>query len=117
MICLLASGYIGFQNFTVVESYLDPVLEMMVDDEAKTKIAKMAEPESDWMDTVKDIGEMLAPLIPIYLSRRKRKTLDDEVADVAEKMGVSPKTIRGKLGLGDRRRAKKKTTNTRRKKD
>jgi hypothetical protein len=116
-LCLMASGYVGWQNFGIVEPYIDPVIEMIEHDSVKSKVYEMKEPERDWVDIGMKVGEMVLPLIPAYIARRRRKTLDDEIADVAEKMGVSPKTVRGKLGLGDRRKKQSTTNNTRRKKD
>lgn len=88
------SGYLGYSNF----------IEMDL---------------GDYVDIAIKIGQTLSPFIAPALASRKRtnkqgeiKTLDDDIGDVAMHLGVSPAFVKGKLGLGDRR---KKQTTTKRK--
>lgn len=85
--------------------------------------ARPPEPEEkdDYVDLVVKIGETLAPLLAPFLAARKRKdkkggikTLDDDIGDIAVHLGVSKAFVRGRLGLGDRRKKQNGTTNKRR---
>ena len=81
--------------------------------------------ETDYIDLIIKLGETISPLlIPYLASKRKKKepdghirTLDDDIGDVATRMGVPKSFIRGKLGLGDRRKAQARTKRKRRSTD
>lgn len=96
VIAVALSGYIGYSNFLSVN--LD-----------------------DYVDLILKIVQTLAPLGAPYLASRTRKdkkgeikTLDEDLRDVAEHLGVSKAFIRGKLGLGDMRKKQSRTVHKRR---
>jgi len=73
-------------------------------------------------DWIKLILESVLPLVaPIIVAKYKKKqedgtvkTLDDSIGELAENMGVSRAFIRGKLGLGDKRKSQIRTSHKRR---
>jgi len=79
---------------------------------ARERIRPTVEEEPfDTEEIIRLIIESVLPLLaPILVSRRKKqpdgtvRTIDDSVGNLAEQMGVSRSFIRGKLGLGDRRK-------------
>ncbi len=109
------SGYIGYQNFSTDLTIVDSSAQEKV---AERKITKPRISESksqpqkqeplkreiDFGDMGLKVLKTVAPLIVPIIAARRRKTLDEEIGDVAVAMGVSKRVIRGKLGLGDRRK-------------
>ena len=122
-LAILLSGYLGYNNFLSVdvESSFQQIMSMEEAAEAaKERLRPSEEPEkeeeTDYGDLILKIIETASPLLVPYLASRRKKdkqgeprTLDDDIGRVAENMGVSKAFVRGKLGLGDRR---KKQTNT-----
>lgn len=111
------SGYIGYSNFGKIQTEVREIVsEERVASSSRSALPErkesQSEPEDDMSDIALKIVEVISPLIAPILVRRRRKTLDEEIGDVAIAMGVSRKTIKGRLGLGDRR---KKQTTTKRK--
>lgn len=97
------SGYLGYDNFINIDL---------------TEIA------DDYVDLVIKIGKTLSPLLAPYLATRKRKdkkgvvkTLDEDLRDVAEHLGVSRAFVRGRLGIGDMRKKQNGTAHKRRSTD
>jgi len=129
---ILVSGYIGYQNFGV--DNIDMLKSVVSSEEKvaerKPKVSRSApqaikdmeermapkeEPKEeepiDYIDIIIKLGETIAPLGAPYLASRKRKTktgevktLDDDIGDIAVHLGVSKAFVRGRLGLGDRRK-------------
>jgi len=97
------SGYLGYDNFIKIDL---------------TKIT------DDYVDLITKVGKTLSPFLMPYLASRKRKdkkgvvkTLDEDLRDVAEHLGVSKAFVRGRLGIGDMRKKQNGTTNKRRSTD
>jgi hypothetical protein len=73
-------------------------------------------------DWIKLILESVLPLVaPIIVAKYKKKdeqgnvrTLDDDIGKLAEDLGVSRQFVRGKLGLGDKRKSQIRTSHKRR---
>ena len=121
------STYLGYNNFVAVDlSVVTEIFAPTSMEEAEEMVrdrARPPEPEEkdDYVDLVVKIGETLAPLLAPFLAARKRKdkkgeikTLDDDIGDIAVHLGVSKAFVRGRLGLGDRRKKQNGTTNKRR---
>jgi hypothetical protein len=79
------------------------------------------EKQKSTSDIIIEIVQTLAPLLaPVFASRKRTdkkgqvKTLDEDVRDIAEHLGVSRAFVRGKLGLGDQRKKQTGTTHKRR---
>lgn len=117
------SGYLGYNNYqdfnlkkmTVMLRPMESVSPSIEDAGAAAK-SRARSPEKkeevDYSDIIIRIGESLLPLIAPILALRKKKqpdgtvrTIDDSIGNIAENMGVSRAFIRGRLGLGDRRKA------------
>lgn len=135
------SGYIGYNNFIVNEPKIIDIKESIeapsrsiegAGKSARQKLSKPQEEDSDGekeepfdTDFIIKIIETVSPLLAPVLASKKRKddkgntrTLDDELSDVAVKLGVSKAFVKGKLGLGDRRKSNiNRTMNKRRKSD
>lgn len=115
---MFLSTYIGYENFAKVEfSDLSAILDQPISESKVSKSARQAakkkiqsREEKDYVDIGIKILETIGPLLAPVLIRKRRKTLDEEIGDVAIRMGVSRKTIKSRLGLGDQR---KKQTGTR----
>jgi len=132
VLSLSASGYLGYTNYQTLEmkamevknklsmESVQPTIEGAGEAARERVRPSPAQPEEDnTMELIKMILQTLSPLIaPILAGKRKKqadgsvRTIDDSVGNLAENMGVSRAFIRGRLGLGDRR---KKQTRTKRK--
>ena len=100
------SGYIGYENFGDIKSVIsEDKVERSIEGSHKSVKNKMSkEEERDYVDIAIKIGETILPLLaPVFL-RKRRKTLDDEISDVADQLGLPKSVVRGKLGLGDKRK-------------
>ena len=130
---ILLSTYLGYSNFIKIDlseitEIFSPTSMEEAADAAKERLRpsglEIKEEVDDPLDIAKKIGETLAPLIMPYLASRKRKdkkgevkTLDEDIRDVAEHLGVSRSFIRGRLGIGDMRKKQNGTTQKRRSTD
>ncbi len=126
------STYLGYSNFIKIDlaeiteiftpASMEKTEEMVRERARAPEAARALEKEpDDYVDLVIKIGETLAPLLMPYLASRKRKdkkgvvkTLDEDLRDVAEHLGVSKAFVRGRLGIGDMRKKQNGTTNRRR---
>ena len=122
------SAYLGYSNFVKVDlSMITEILAPTSMEDAEDRVMERlrpSEPEEkpdDYVDLAMKIGETLAPLLAPFLAARKRKsksgeikTLDDDIGDIAVHLGVSKAFVRGRLGLGDRRKKQNGTTVKRR---
>jgi NTP pyrophosphatase (non-canonical NTP hydrolase) len=103
-VAIMLSGYIGYENF--VEVNFNNLLDQSISESkvSKSEAAKKSSEEKDYVDIGIKILETVGPLLAPVLIRKRRKTLDEELGDVAIAMGISRKTIKSKLGLGDQRK-------------
>ena len=127
------SGYLGYTtyedfSFKKVKAVLRPMESVSPSIEgagdaakARARPAPLEEEDGDYSDLIVAIGKALLPLLaPVLAAKRKKQpdgtvlTLDDSVGKLAENMGVSRAFIRGRLGLGDRRKKQSTTKRKRR---
>ena len=133
------SGYIGYQNFGIdlydMTAIVAPAEEKTATrkskvnrsrpdamEEAKERVSKpkteqVVPEEVDYVDIGIKILETIGPLLIPVVARRKRNTLDDRLGKLAEDIGMSKAMVRGRLGLGDRRKAQTGTKRKRRAND
>jgi len=132
VVSLSVSGYLGYTNYQTLEMKAMEVKKKLSIERAQPSIEGAEEavrerarptPEKesdiDYEDLIMMIIKSSIPLLaPILAAKRKKqpdgtvRTLDDSVGNIAENMGVSRAFVRGRLGLGDRR---KKQTGTKKK--
>jgi hypothetical protein len=122
------SGYLGYSNFIKVDlSEITEILAPTSMEDAEETTKKRVRPspseekQKSTSDIIIEIVQTLAPLLaPVFASRKRTdkkgqvKTLDEDVRDIAEHLGVSRAFVRGKLGLGDQRKKQTGTTHKRR---
>jgi len=117
------SGYLGYNNYqdfnlNKVTAVLKPMEAVSPSIEGAGEVARSRarppepEQEEDYTDLIIMIGKSLLPLLaPALAAKRKKqpdgtiRTLDDTIGELGLSMGVSRAFIRGRLGLGDRRKA------------
>jgi len=126
VLALSLSGYLGYSNFVEVDmsavtEILAPTSMEEAEDMARERLNSSEEKSDDYVDLAMKIGEVLLPLLAPVIAARKRKnkkgevvTVDDSIGALAENLGVSRAFVRGKLGLGDRRKKQNGTTKKRR---
>jgi hypothetical protein len=110
---LALSGYLGYSNFISVDvSNLHEVLAPMSVEESADGEESQEKKSNDFIwKIIETLSPLITPIIAGYKRKDKKneiRTLDDDIGDIAVHLGVSKALIRGRLGLGDRR---KNTTN------
>jgi hypothetical protein len=119
---LILSGYLGYSNFINIDvkeihEVLAPMSMEEAADAARDRVRGEKEESDDMVwKIIETVAPLLAPILAGYKRKNKEReirTLDEDIADIAIHLGCSKAVIKGKLGLGDRRK-KQNTTNHRR---